>query len=167
MKAASFLAIIEALENAKVRYLLAGGLAVNAHGYLRYTKDVDFVIELLSDNIVAAWSALESLGYRPIVPVKPEQFADDSLRQRMIDEKGMKVLQFYADSHRETPIDIFVVEPFDFAEEHNRSLSKPLGKHQVRYVCLETLMAMKREAGRPQDLADIHQLELRRIDTHE
>jgi len=161
MKAASFHAIIEAIEAANVRYLLAGGLAVNAHGYLRYTKDVDFVIELVSDNILAAWKALSEIGYQPIVPVQAADFTKASLRQRMIDEKGMKVLQFYADNHRETPIDVFVSEPFDFAEEYSRCLSKPLGGYQVRYVSLETLLTMKREAGRPQDLADIHQLEHR------
>ena len=35
-----------------MRYLVAGGLAVNAHGFLRFTKDVDLVIELVPDNIV-------------------------------------------------------------------------------------------------------------------
>lgn len=164
MKAASFHAIIEALETAKVRYLLAGGLAVNAHGYLRFTKDVDFVFELVSDNILSAWRALGAIGYQPIVPVNAADFADATLRQRMIDEKGMKVLQFYADNHRETPIDVFVSEPFDFTNEYSRALSKPLGSHQIRYVSLETLLAMKRDAGRPQDLADIQQLQLRHPD---
>ena len=42
----SFEALAAALERAGVRYLVAGGLAVNAHGYVRYTKDVDLVIHL-------------------------------------------------------------------------------------------------------------------------
>ena len=29
-----------------MRYLVAGGLAVNAHGYLRLTRDVDIVLQL-------------------------------------------------------------------------------------------------------------------------
>lgn len=29
-----------------MRYMVAGGLAVNAHGYLRFTQDVDLVIAL-------------------------------------------------------------------------------------------------------------------------
>jgi len=73
MKADSFRTIIEALEMAGVRYLVAGGLAVNAHGFLRYTKDVDFVVELVSPNILAAWKALTGIGYRPIVPVRAEE----------------------------------------------------------------------------------------------
>ena len=41
MKLAGFEAIATALDDAGVRYLVAGGLAVNAHGYLRFTKDVE------------------------------------------------------------------------------------------------------------------------------
>ena len=40
MKLTSFEALAAALESAGVRYLVAGGLAVGAHGYLRFTKDV-------------------------------------------------------------------------------------------------------------------------------
>ena len=39
MKLASFEALVAALEAARVRYLVAGGLAVSAHGCLRYTRD--------------------------------------------------------------------------------------------------------------------------------
>ena len=49
MKLTSFEALATALEAAGVRYLVAGGLAVGAHGYLRFTKDVDIVIQLIPD----------------------------------------------------------------------------------------------------------------------
>lgn len=55
MKLASFEAIVRARNTAGVRYLIAGGLAVNAHGYVRFTKDVDIVIALDADNIVDAF----------------------------------------------------------------------------------------------------------------
>ena len=44
MKLASYEAVIAALNDAGVRYLVAGGLAVNAHGYLRFTHDLDLVV---------------------------------------------------------------------------------------------------------------------------
>jgi hypothetical protein len=53
MKLASIEAIIRVLENAGVRYLVAGGLAVNAHGYLRFTQNMDLVIALDPANIFA------------------------------------------------------------------------------------------------------------------
>ncbi len=162
MKLASFEAIVRALNDVKVRYLVAGGLAVNAHGYLRFTKDVDFVLHLVPDNIQRAFSALGSLGYRPSVPITAEQFADAELRQRWIREKNMTVLQLWSDDHFETPIDLFVSEPFSFSEEYDRALVKPLYEDiDVHFVSIPTLIEMKQAAGREQDRIDIEHLQMR------
>lgn len=162
MKLASFEAIARALNAAGVRYLVAGGLAVNAHGYLRFTKDVDFVVQLVPENVRRVFAALASLGYRPNVPIRAEDFADEAQRERWIEEKGMQVLQFWCDTHRETPIDVFVREPFPFDEEYGRALVKPLyGEIEVRFVSLETLIRMKEAVGRAQDRIDVEQLRMR------
>lgn len=161
MRLSSFASIATALEAGGVRYLVAGGLAVNAHGYLRFTKDLDVIVQLIPDNISRAFAALQALGYRPLVPITAAQFADASLREGWISEKGMRVLQFWSDVHRETPIDMFVSEPFGFDEEYERALVKPLhGSIMVRFVSVPTLIRMKQEAGRPQDLTDIEHLSM-------
>ena len=162
MKLASFEAIVRALNEAGVRYLIAGGLAVNAHGYLRFTKDADFVIQLLPDNIKRAFATLGTLGYKPLVPVTADQFADQSTREGWIRDKGMQVLQLWSDRHRETPIDIFVHEPFPFDKEFSNALVKPLyGSIEVRFVSIPTLIRMKEAAGREQDRIDIEHLRMR------
>lgn len=161
MKLSSFDALVTALAESGVRYLIAGGLAVNAHGYLRFTKDVDVVVQLAPDNIEHAFAALATLGYRPLVPVAAAQFADAATRERWIREKGMQVLQFWSDAHRETPVDMFVSEPFDFDDEYRRALSKPLGAIEVRFVTIPTLIRMKEAANRPQDRIDIEYLRKR------
>jgi len=159
MKLNSAEQIFRALNDAGVQYLVVGGLAVNAHGYLRFTKDIDFVVQLLPENIKQAFAALGALGYRPNVPVTGEQFADPVQRQSWIDDKGMQVLQLWSDEHRETPIDIFVTEPFSFEEEYQRALIKPLyGKIEVRFVSIPTLIRMKKLADRAQDHIDIENL---------
>lgn len=168
MKLASVEAIFRALNDAGVRYLVAGGLAVNAHGYLRFTKDADFVIQLVPDNIKRAFAALETLGYKPLVPITADQFADRSIREGWIRDKGMQVLQLWSDRHRETPIDIFVHEPFPFDEEFSNALVKPLyGSIEVRFVSIPTLIRMKEAAGREQDKIDIEHLRMRLEDDAE
>lgn len=162
MKLASFEFIVRALEDAGVRYLVAGGLAVNAHGYLRLTKDVDFVVQLAPVNIERTFAALRTLDYRPTVPITVEQFADAALRASWIKDKGMQVLQFWSERHIETPVDVFVSEPFPFEEEYQRALVKPLhGAIPVRFVSIPTLIRMKEAAGRPQDRIDIEHLRMR------
>jgi hypothetical protein len=159
MNLASIEAVFRALNNAGVRYLVAGGLAVAAHGYLRLTADMDLVIRLDPDNIASAFDALASLGYRPTVPITSAAFSDSSNRHRWIEEKGMQVLNFYSDQHRTAPVDIFVVEPFDFEHEHGQALVSEVAEGiPVRFISIQTLIEMKRLAGRPRDLDDIQHL---------
>ncbi|HET7369853.1 MAG TPA: hypothetical protein VFK45_03330 [Gammaproteobacteria bacterium] len=159
MKLASFEAIVRALNNADVRYLIAGGLAVNAHGYLRYTKDVDLVVDLEEANTLRALKALESLGFKPTIPVEATQFADAETRNRWVQEKHMKVMQLFSDQHRETPVDIFVSAPFDFEAEHEAAYTDEAAPGlMVRFVRLETLIQMKEEVGRDRDKDDVQHL---------
>lgn len=159
MKFASFQAITAALKDAEVRYLVAGGLAVNAHGYVRMTMDVDLVIQLQLDNIIPAFRALVTLGYKPTVPVSVEQFADAQQREVWIREKGMTVLNFYSDQHPLTGVDIFVTEPFDFDAEYENALIGEMAPGlSVRFVSIPTLIKMKETANRPRDLDDIQHL---------
>ena len=139
MKLDSFDAIVRALDSAGVRYLVAGGLAVNAHGYLRFTRDVDLVVQFAPENVLAAFAALGEIGY-------------------WVREKGMTVLNFWCDAHRDTPIDVFVSEPFDFVGEYAHALVKPLGAVPVRFVSIPALIRMKQAAGRPQDRIDVEYL---------
>jgi hypothetical protein len=162
MRLMSFTAIVTALQDAGVRYLVAGGLAVNAHGYLRFTKDVDIVVQLVPENIERAFAALTSAGYKPSVPITAAQFADADTRAGWIRDKNMQVLQFWSDAHRETPIDMFVSEPFPFDAEYARAVVKPLGESlAVHFVSIPTLILMKELAGRAQDLIDIENLKAR------
>jgi len=154
-------AIVRALNEADVPFVVVGGLAVVAHGYGRQTQDLDLVIRLDPDTIRAAFGALGTLDYRPRVPVTADAFADPQQRSRWIQEKGMRVLNFCSDRHRETPIDVFVAEPFDFGVEYAAAKVEQLAPGvPVRILRLETLLRLKQEAGRPQDLADIAELKL-------
>ena len=65
MEARSVEAIIRTLNGWGVRYLVAGGLAVVAHGFVRFTADVDLIVDLDPDNVRRAMTALAKLGYRP------------------------------------------------------------------------------------------------------
>ena len=93
-----------------------------------------------------------------MAPITAAQFSDATQRERWIRDKGMKVLQFWSDVHRETPIDVFVIEPFDFNGEFGQSTTKLLGAVAVHFVSVPTLIRMKEVAGRAQDKLDIQEL---------
>ena len=160
MKLSSIEAVVRALNDAHVPFLIVGGLAVVAHGYGRQTQDLDLVIQFSPDSGHAAFRALASLGYAPRIPGTAEGFADPAQRSAWIRDKGMTVLNFSSARHPETPIDVFADEPFDFTEEYAAAEPLHLGPRlAARVICLKTLLDMKRRAGRLQDLADIAELE--------
>jgi hypothetical protein len=159
MEVRSIETIVRALNAAKVKYLIVGGLAVNAHGYERLTVDVNLVIGLEPENIKHALHALQSVGYQMSIPATPEEFARPELRESWRKEKDMLVLRLWSDAHRRTPIDVFVYEPFDFQEEFVRAKWEQVaGSACAPVVSYETLIAMKRQAGRDKDLLDIQAL---------
>lgn len=159
MKLAAFEAVVQALHTAQVRYLVAGGLAVNAHGYIRLTTDIDLVLALDAHNIHGAFDALAGLGYRPSVPVTADAFAQPQQRRRWQAEKGMQVLNFFSDAYPGASVDVFVHEPFDFAREYAQALQGELLPGIVaHFVSIPTLIRMKQVAGRSRDLDDIQHL---------
>ena len=104
MTGKSLVAIIGALNAARVRYLVVGGLAVVAHGYLRYTADVDLVLDPDPESFKRAIAALAGLGYRPRAPVPFETFADPVNRASWRRDKGMLVFSIHSPDHAATEI---------------------------------------------------------------
>lgn len=62
-------AVFSALNDAGVRYVVVGDLAVLAHGVLRATSDIDIVLDLEESNVGRATEALSALGFQPLIPV--------------------------------------------------------------------------------------------------
>ncbi|MFW6201667.1 MAG: CRISPR-associated helicase Cas3' [Gemmatimonadota bacterium] len=152
-------AILGALNRAGVRYLVAGGIAVNVHGYSRTTGDLDLVVRLERDNVLAALRALADLGYRPKLPVAPEDFADSDTRRRWLEERNVQVFSLTRPGHAGFDVDLFAAEPFDFASEYDAaSVDEITPGVEARFVRLRTLIEMKEAAGRPRDRDDAEHL---------
>ncbi len=161
MTAKALVRVFRALNDAGVRYLVVGGLAVVAHGYVRFTKDLDLVLDFSDEHLKQAIVGLESLGYRPQVPVALADLASPEARQEWIESKNVKVLTLFSEAFQGLSIDILLAIPFDFAATFERCrLEEAEPGVQVPFVGLDDLLAMKEAAGRPQDLADVAKLRL-------
>lgn len=162
MQQASVQAIVEALNKAGVRYLIAGGLAVVAHGYVRFTADVDLILDLDRNNVEEALKALSELGYRPRAPVPMTQFAVPEIREKWIAEKGLVVFTLHSPIHMLTEVDLFVRSPLDFEAAYKNAYSYDVGPNVAgTFLGTKELLDLKQKAGRPKDLEDID--ELRRL----
>ena len=156
--------IVRALNDARVQYLIVGGLAVNAHGYERLTVDVDLVIGLKEENILRALCALQAAGWQIGAPLKAEEFADAARRESLRGKRTWWCSRSGA---------IFIGVRRLTSSFVSRSISRAswpakwepvAGGTAAPIVSYETLIAMKKAAGHNKDLLDIEML--RRLDPY-
>jgi hypothetical protein len=159
MERQSIAAIVRALNEAGVRYLVAGGLAVVAHGHVRFTADLDLLIDLEADNAGRAVAALSALGYRSRAPVPLASFADPAQRASWVRDRHMTVFSLYSPKHPATEIDLFVESPIEFGRAYQARVSMEVASGvAATFVSLNDLLDMKRLADRPQDKLDVDAL---------
>ena len=151
--------LFRALNDAGIRYIVVGGLAVVLHGHARLTVDVDLVIDLDEEQAKRTIDALVKLGLQPRVPVNPTDFANRSVREAWIRDRGMQVFSMFDPSNPMRVVDLFVDHPLPFEDLWARSAKFDLEDTTVRVASIPDLIHLKRQAGRPQDQADIEQLE--------
>jgi hypothetical protein len=156
---ALFEPIFEALERARVRYVVVGGVAVVLHGHPRLTADLDLAVDLSPEEARKAIDALVGLGLRPRAPVDPAGFADPAVRGRWVSERGMRVFSLVDPRDPLRVVDLFAENPVDFEELWVRAETMAVGRTSVRVASIEDLIRLKRLAGRPEDELDIEALE--------
>jgi hypothetical protein len=142
---ADFGDFLRLLNERQVRYVVAGGFAVAAHGTPRYTKDLDVWVEVSPENAGRLLLALDDFG-----------MASLGLSRADFEERDV-VLQLGYEPNR---IDILTgLTGVDFHEAYPRRVLVQLGSLQVPFLAREDLIANKRALGRPRDLADIEDLQ--------
>jgi len=151
--------VFRKLGEKKIRYGVAGGIALVLHGAVRFTADLDLIVELSANNLENFISAMNELGYKPRLPVRAEDFADPLMREKWIVEKGMEVFTFYHPELRLNQVDVFVREPLKFDTLEKELVWITARDVTIPVVSLSHLKILKRIAGRPQDFADIEALE--------
>ncbi|MCB1742643.1 MAG: nucleotidyl transferase AbiEii/AbiGii toxin family protein [Gammaproteobacteria bacterium] len=60
-------AFVSALERAQVSYVIIGGAALNAHGLIRATEDIDIMVEPTARNVDRLRSALRAMWDDPAI----------------------------------------------------------------------------------------------------
>src|SRR2546428_4217163 len=88
--------ILQTLRRHRVEYVLIGGLAVQAHGHIRTTQDVDLFPSSGSENFRRLADALTDLGARPAGkrggdPPSARQLAAASVHTLETDAGGLDI----------------------------------------------------------------------------
>lgn len=140
-------------------YVVIGGVALVMHGVVRMTADLDLMVALNPENLRKLVDIMVRLGYRPRIPEPAEALLDQQKRQEWRERKHMEVFSFYAPQQPLALIDIMIHEPLDYRMLHTNAVRMELQGVSIPVASIEDLIALKRQAGRPQDLEDIRALE--------
>ncbi len=150
--------IFAALNRARIKYLVIGGVAVVLYGVNRFTWDVDLCVQLTASNLDRLIGALERLGFQSRLPVSVKGLADPATRKQWTEQKGMKVYSYFERSNPPRVIDIMVKPLPRFEDVYGRRTIVKAGSISIPLVPVDVLARMKREAGRPEDLLDLRYL---------
>ncbi len=132
-----------ALNRAKAKYLVIGGIACILHGYARATEDIDILIERTEENAERVLKALATVGYG----FAREWTATEILKRQ---------ITIIGDDPR---VDIFTVAwSIKYEQAAPRSDTVAVGGVRIPLIGIDDLIETKR-TGRLQDAADIEVLE--------
>jgi hypothetical protein len=144
-------AILAALDHHEVDYLVVGGIAVIAHGYPRFTLDLDIIPSPDVRNLNRLAKALGELEARALGPEQKPLSLDLS------HPEGLAVGNYFLTTNAGA-LDLFNGPHPDMhryrALEAN-AVEARVGELTIRAVGKDDLIDMKREAGRDKDLRDI------------
>ncbi len=148
-----FFAIIRRLSEEKVKYIVIGGVAAIIHGVPRATFDLDIVIDFSRQNVKKFNKILDEFNLLPLVPILPIDLADEKKRREWVRRKNAKVINF-RDPKNIYSVDVVLI--YDY-----KKLKKTeIVVEEVRFNVIDkdTLIELKRKAGRDIDIRDIRNL---------
>jgi hypothetical protein len=137
-----FSALTQALEQARIDYAVAGGLAVAIWGVPRATQDIDLLVP--SGALDGALAVARTCGFT--IEALPMSFHDGT--EIRVSKPGAGAL---------LTLDLLLVTP-NLDPAWQSRLRVPIEGGEIWVVGREALIRMKTAAGRPQDLADAQRL---------
>lgn len=140
--------IFRVLAERGVDYVLIGGIAVQTHGHVRMTNDVDLIPAPDPANLDRLAGALRSLEARVLNPGSEDLQIEASMIPRAT------IWQFATpDGDIDVMHEVPDGDPFEQLSE--RALRISLGGVEVPVVSLDDLIRMKLARGRDIDLEDV------------
>ena len=141
--------ILKTLLDARVRFVLIGGLASQVHGSPSLTGDVDICFALDGENLHRLSDALASMA--------AIRRGIDLTVTAPIDHRALRAGDVFTLSTRFGDLDLLAhPDPrLDFQALHSRSIAAEIFGLEVRVASLDDLIDMKRAAGRPKDRIEL------------
>ena len=139
-----YLSFVRLMNEENVDYVIVGGHAVIAHGFLRTTGDVDILVRPSEENAERLLTVMKRYGY-----------ANDEFELTDF----TRIPSYLSFSRYDGYIDLMTFTPgVTFDECYQNRLILDIHGTAVSFINLRELIKNKRAVGRPQDLLDIENL---------
>lgn len=151
--------LLQSLADEDVQYVLVGGLAVQLHGFMRATFDIDLVLAMNDGNLVRFIEVAKRFGLKPRIPVPIDSLRNAEQIELWHREKGMLAFSLREPQTAGSVVDVLVRPEISFDTLMANAVKGTLFGRRVLIASIDDLLAMKRTANRPKDLLDIAALE--------
>jgi len=91
----SFVKPLVLLADARVKFILVGGLAVTLQGYVRFTEDVDMLIDANLENIELLLAVLANYGEGFASELSVDDFTNEEGAIRIVEEVEQRQLDIF------------------------------------------------------------------------
>jgi len=153
--------IIQHLNDKKIDYIVAGGVAVVLQGVERLTMDLDLAVDQSKENIQKFIDAMSELGLVPRLPVPAETLLDEDKKRVMVEEKNALVFTFIDPKVPLRQVDFFMAPGLSYDELLPEIEEFDLDGTKIKVVSKKKLVELKLNVDpmRDKDLFDIKELQ--------
>jgi len=140
----SFEKLLVRLAEAKVDFILVGGLAVALNGYVRLTEDVDLLVSADPENLRRLLASLATFGEGYGGTLDLSDFNEEPGAIRIIEEKESCIIDLFT-----------VMAGCTYRDLIADSETTTLVGHSIRYASKSALIRLKSGSVREKDQIDV------------
>ena len=152
---ADYQSILREFHKRKLQYLIVGGVAVNLHGYPRFTNDIDILLALDHNNLAIMAGIMEVMGYQQRLPIDIQELDDENRVRTLMKEKGLIAYSFIHAKEPQFNIDVLVGESIEFEKFSSHKIIAEAWGLPIPVVSIDDLIAMKKNSDREKDVQDV------------
>ena len=147
-----YIDVLNSFQKNDVEYMVVGGHAVNFHGHIRATLDMDLWVDTNDSNLMKLNKAFLDLEYN-----------EESITSALAHLKNEHMIKIPKDNALIDILDSFMIKS-DFSDCYkNCEIAEIDGVH-IKVIGFKDLIECKYKSNRPKDLLDVKNLqELRKI----
>jgi predicted nucleotidyltransferase len=150
--------IFKEINNAGIKYMIVGGVAVNLYGYSRFTSDIDIIVLTEEQNLQKLDNLMQKLNFQARQPVSIQVLNDKENIKNLIKEKNFIAYTYLSKNNTPIDIDVLTNESLNFSEFEKRLTIINIWDLDLPVIGIDDLIDLKRKTNRQKDLEDLEAL---------